>query len=586
MALRLTRTFHSIFIHVAIVLLPVASIADDVEFGFAYGTAGGFQIEGNAVAVDASGNAYTTGYFEGTVDFDPGAGVFDLVSTTRWDIFITKLDSNGDFVWAKSFGVSGGEQDIGWGIAVGPSGNVHVGGKFHNTIDFNPGAGTNNLTSAGSSDAFILKLDSNGNFLWAKSMGGTGWEECNDIDIDSSGYIYSIGRFRGTADFDPNGGISNLVSAGNEDIFVQKLDSSGNFVWAKRLGGTGIDYGHGIAVDSSGNVLTTGFFQDSADFNPGPGTATLNSVNGSFDIFVSKLNSTGNYVWAKAMGSSGTDEGNDVAVDVAGNVYTTGKFTGTADFNPGAGTNNLTSNGGDNTFIQKLDSSGNFTWAKSIGGNAGIWGDVGWDVIVDESGSVYTTGTYAGTVDFDPGAGTANLNGNTASIFVQKLSTTGNFVWAKSMGDDFFGGSIGYGITLDATRNVHTTGLFAGTAVDFDPGAGVVNLAYSVKGAFVSRLDVQKLSIVYANFDTGLSSAIGGETDPVDSVQAALNRAESGGLIKIAAGTTSETATISDNITLQRNGSTGTVIIGDTIPAADDHKTHPTSGYITNQRRD
>ena len=142
-----------------------------------------------------------------------------------------------------------------------------------------------------------------------------------------------------------------------------------NFVWAKQMGGGNFDVGSGVALDGSGNVYTTGFFRGTADFDPGAGVFDLTSTSAGFeDIFVSKLDSNGNFVWAKKMGGTGGDGAHSVAVDGSGNVYTTGFFSGTADFDPGPGTFNLTSAGFNAIFVSKLDSNGNFVWAKQMGG--------------------------------------------------------------------------------------------------------------------------------------------------------------------------------------------------------------------------
>jgi len=375
---------------------------------------------GNSIAVDSSGNLYTTGYFEGTVDFDPGAGTSNLTSAGSADVFVSKLDSSGNFVWAKSFGGSSG--DRGYSIAVDSSGNVYTTGFFVGTVDFDPGAGTSNLTSAGSYDVFVSKLNSSGNFVWAKSFGGSSPDAGYSIAVDSSGNLYATGAFQGTADFDPGAGTSNLTSAGGADVFVSKLDSSGNLVWAKGFGGSSGDVGNSIAVDSSGNLYATGDFYSTVDFDPGAGTSNLTSAGGS-DVFVSKLDSSGNLVWAKSFGGSSPDIGYSIAVDGSGNVYTTGFFEGTADFDPGAGTSNLGSAGGDDVFVSKLDSSGALVWAKSFGGSSP---DAGYSIAVDSSGNLYTTGYFVGTVDFDPGAGTSNLtSAGSYDVFVLKLTSSG-----------------------------------------------------------------------------------------------------------------------------------------------------------------
>ena len=188
-------------------------------------------------------------------------------------------------------------------------------------------------------------------------FGGTNEDRGRSVAVDSSGNIYTTGPFQVTADFDPGAGTTNLTSAGGNDVFVSKLDSAGELVWVKQLGGTDSTDAYSVAVDSSGNVYTTGYFSQTTDFDPGAGTSNLVSA-GSFDAFVSKLNSTGAFVWAKQFSGTGLDQGRSVAVDSLGNVYTTGSFSGTVDFDPGGGTANLVSTGNGDVFVSKLSSAG------------------------------------------------------------------------------------------------------------------------------------------------------------------------------------------------------------------------------------
>jgi hypothetical protein len=379
-----------------------------------------------SIEVDGDGNIYTTGFFAGTVDFDPGAGTSNLTSAGITDVFVSKLDSSGALLWAKSFG--GSSNDVGYAIEVDGDGNVYTTGYFRGTVDFDPGAGTSNLTSAGSADAFISKLNSTGNLLWAKSFGGSSEEVPRSIAVDRGGNVYTIGRFEGTVDFDPGAGTTNLTSAGDTDVFVSKIDSSGALLWAKSFGGSSEDFGFSIAVDRAGNVYTTGYFRGTSDFDPGAGTTNLTSAGITNDPFVSKLDSSGALLWAKSFDGSSDDGGYSIAVDSAGNVYTSGffggTFGGTVDFDPGAGTTNLTSAGGYDVFVSKLDSSGALLWAKSFGGSSD---DFGYSIAVDSAGNVYTTGYFRGTSDFDPGAGTTNLtSAGGYDVFVLKLTSSGN----------------------------------------------------------------------------------------------------------------------------------------------------------------
>ncbi|WP_193172709.1 SBBP repeat-containing protein [Nisaea nitritireducens] len=449
---------------------------------FVKGIGGTSAEQGDSIQVDSSGNSYVTGYFGGTVDFDPGAGTVNLTSAGNQDIFIAKYDSSGGLVWAK--GVGGTNSDYGRSIEIDSSGNSYVTGQFQGTADFDPSGVTQNLTSAGSSDIFIAKYDGSGDLVWAKSVGGTSADDSKSIQVDSSGNSYVTGYFDGTVDFDPSGVTQNLTSAGGNDIFIAKYDSNGGLVWAKNLGGTGGDQGDSIQVDSSGNSYAAGNFQGTSDFDPSGVTQNLTSAGGN-DAFFAKYDSSGALVWAKNVGGTDYDAVNSIQVDSSGNSYVTGIFQGTADFDPDAGVTNLTSAGLYDTFIAKYDSSGGLVWAKNIGGTEN---DIGLSVAVDSSGNSYVTGDFKGTADFDPGAGTTNLTSAGArDIFIAKYESSGALVWVKS-----FGGTSddqGRSVQVDSSGNVHVTGVFQGT-VDFDPGTGTENLTSAGSlDAFLLKLD-------------------------------------------------------------------------------------------------
>ncbi|HTF04620.1 MAG TPA: T9SS type A sorting domain-containing protein, partial [Bacteroidia bacterium] len=287
---------------------------------------------------------------------------------------------------------------------------------------FDPGAGTSNLISGGSLQIFVSKLDNSGNFGWAKHLGGPGNNIGYSIATDASGNVYTSGHFSMTVDFDPGAGIQNFISAGAGDVFVSKLDASGNFVWAKQMGNTANDVSTCIAIDASGYVYTSGYFFDTVDFDPGAGISNL-TTNGVGDIFVSKLDSSGNFVWARNMGSTLDDFTHALALDSAGGVYTTGFYAGSADFDPGAGTYYLhsyfpadSSLIRDQIFVSKLDSSGTFAWAVQLGGVKGYG-------IAATSSYVYSTGFFTATADFDPTATVFNLTtAGSDDVYVHKLN--------------------------------------------------------------------------------------------------------------------------------------------------------------------
>ena len=321
------------------------------NFVWADQLAGDIASDAYSVITDTLGNVYVTGLFIGTVDFDPGPGTYNLSSAGSSDIFIIKLNSPGDLIWAKQMG--GIDLDYGYSVSIDTQSNVYATGYFKGTADFDPDTGVYNLSAVGNFDIFILKLNEAGDMLWAKQVGGIEMDVAYSICTDLQGNTYTTGRFKGTADFDPGSGIYNLITLGVWDLFVEKLDSSGNLLWAKQLGGNASKSGNSIITDRQGNVYLTGEFSDTTDFDPGPATYNLFSA-GTDDVYVLKLNPAGDFVWAERLGGSGYDFGHSICIDNLDNVYLTGSFESIADFDPGSGVFNLSSNGSKDICIVKL----------------------------------------------------------------------------------------------------------------------------------------------------------------------------------------------------------------------------------------
>ena len=287
------------------------------------------------MTADAAGNVYATGS-EGN------------------RLFVAKYSAAGATVWTQVVSGATGTVAFGKGVAVDPAGNVLVVGPYWGgKIDFNPDPlKTNFLTSVlYTQDAFVLKLNPTGAYVWAGSMGGPGQEAPSSVAVDGAGNVLVSGYYgsdlkHNKNDFDPGQGILSLPGSGGS--FVVKLDPNRNLIW-----GRSVAEARDMALDAAGNVYTTGRFGGTVDFDPGPGTFNLTA--GGADVFVSKLDSNGSFVWAvdvlmSGPGSMGISFG--IAVDGLGNVFTTGYFKGTVDFDPSAGTYSLTST---------LDSSGNPT---------------------------------------------------------------------------------------------------------------------------------------------------------------------------------------------------------------------------------
>lgn len=385
-------------------------------------------------------------------------------------------------VAVTTFGDVGAE--VGRDVVVDASGNIYTTGAFTGTVDFDPGAATLNLTAAGGQDVFVTKLNSTGDLVWVRHFGGTGNDIGLSLALDSSLNVYVGGGFRDTADFDPGAGIVNLTAVGTQDAYVAKFDSSGGLVWARPVGGSSDDSVRSVSVDGTGSVFATGSVQGTADFDPGVGIESRTTA-GASDPFVWKLDSSGGLVWARLFGGASIDVGASLAIGSAGDLFVSGQFINTADFDPGAGVSNMTSVGIQDAYLAKFDSSGGLTWARKLGGSGA---DIGASVVVDTSDNVYVTGSFQGTADFDPGAGTANLTpvGGT-DVYVSKFNSSGNYVWARSIGGT--NSEVGNAVTVDASNNVYTVGNFQDTA-DFDPESGTANLTSAGStDMFISKLD-------------------------------------------------------------------------------------------------
>jgi Secretion system C-terminal sorting domain len=458
-----------------------------VNLNWASSLGGNSSDGGKLIKTDFIGNVYVSGQFKGTADFDPSSNVFNLSYTGNFNgNFLTKLDSLGNFKWAKKLD----SNLVVNSFVVDHKSNLLITGSFAGTADFDPSTSTSNLTSNGSKDAFILKLDSNGIFVWAKKMGSTGDDGANCITLDLLENIFTTGYFEGTSDFDPNSGTSNLVSLGSKDIFVSKLDSSGNFLLAKSMGLYGSDVALEIAIDNQNNILTVGAFNSTIDFDPSNSSTNLTPL-GTKDVFISKLNASGNFVWAKQFGGTNYASSPLIEIDSFDNYYISGDFNGTIDFDPSSGIFNLTNSNSSNVFITKLNSLGNFIWAKQFGGSI-------YSSALDKFGCIYSIGNFGGTTDFDPGNGICNLTsvGNiTGDIFISKLDSSGSFEWAKNFGNTSYF-TQGSSISINSKNQIFTTGSYA-ISIDFDPSPNIytLNSASGTSDVFVQKLSQGKPDI-------------------------------------------------------------------------------------------
>jgi hypothetical protein len=429
---------------------------------------------GNDITISLNGNVYSVGQFEDSTDFDPGTGIYLL----QGSLYISKLGANGNFIWAKALSATPGVLS-GISITTDDDENIYVTGIFAGTQDFDPGPNSF-LMTASPYNSYVLKLSSAGNFVWAKKInsGNFGWS--NSIAVHNN-FICITGWFQGISDFDPGVGIYNLTSNGYEDIFVSKWDTSGSLIWANSFGGIWDDNSYSVIIDSNEDVILSGEFRATVDFDPGIGFFNLTSFNNStHDAFVCKYDFNGSLIWARQTNGSWTHSviTKSMATDINGNLYLTGYYSGadSVDFDPGIGSFNLkASSSFSEIFVWKLYSNGSFGWVKDFKGPCSNWGQ---SISVDSSSFVHSVGVYCGTVDFDPDSASNNLSSNQQVYYYSVLDSMGHYKSVKSCTTD---SSIrANSISIDATGNCYVTGYFKGMT-NFDPGATNLILVPLVK---------------------------------------------------------------------------------------------------------
>lgn len=389
-----------------------------------------FDDRGLGLCLDPGGNVYVTGTCWGGLDWG-SLSVYNPQGGTD-QIFVVKLDANGNEMWMKNAGNQDGsvgfsvnengdpqtlyQDDHGQDLASDSQGNIFVTG-FLSNIDTNPHDAIFDAISITlqpeDSIAFVAKMDNDGNWLWVQTFQGIYQHRDNAIAVDDDDNVYVTGGFVGTKNF----GTTALTSFGDEDIYVVKYDGNGNFQWVAQAGAPDslADRGDGIVYGYDGHMYVTGEFRGKAAF----GTDTLNNYGGDDtdrDCFVAKISKDGVWKWASKAGSSkGKDRGTGICANTSGNIFVSGQFSGPAKF---SGSNIELASNGDSVqaFIAAIDSLGNWRWAKSGGGPHF---DRGADVDCDENCNVYFTGYYTNSFSFD---GQALTSSGGKDVFTGKLA--------------------------------------------------------------------------------------------------------------------------------------------------------------------
>ena len=418
-----------------------------------------------SIELDAQRNIYVVGRFHGTIDFDPGPDTVAMTSLgSSNSVYIIKFNRDGQFLWVKVIGSSGG-MDV-TGIVKSPDDNYLITGVFTGQADFDPGPGQF-LVSANNLDTYLLKVDPDGQFLWVKAIGGDGDEYFTCLSFDAGGNIIAGGFFLGTTDLDPGPNQALFTFTGQAvdgfDMFAAKYSSTGDYIWGKQFPGDSLAFFNDLHIDSGGNLFFLGALYDVRDFDPGPDSIMLNTA-GEADIFLLKLNASGDYQWVKQIGGTGDDGGNGFVQNENGDIVIAGYFHDEVDFDPGPGLKLFSANQMD-IFVVSLDHDGEFEWLQTIGGSSNDFARV---IRTDPSGNLYVMGYFADTVDFDPGAEIHTLSdiGNTAKpdVYILKLGPSGEYRWAYQLGGP--GTDRGTEVRFaEEGREIFLTGLFEQKAI-------------------------------------------------------------------------------------------------------------------------
>lgn len=451
-----------------------------------------------AMHTDASGNTYTTGYFTNSCDFDITSGEYMLNTNPEFECFVQKTDPSGNLIWAKAMGGEAG--DYGTKITADTAGNVYLTGVFQLTADFDPSDGEYLLTATGSLDIFVLKLDPDGNFVWARHFEGTEYEESNGIGVDASGNLYVSGYFYNALDFDPSDG-EYVLTPGFGDGFLAKLTTDGDFQWAQKFGGPDFELATGMKTMPNGEVYISGNFEGSVDFDPTDEEAILTAGPGTGGIYLYHVNSDGGLIKAvKVAQVENGGYGLSVDVDSQGSAYVTGYLGGNGTFYTTGGETLMPLTEYINGYVAKVAADGSVAWAKHL---KSTMVSNGYAVAANASNEVFISGYFNGTLQFDGIELTESSDGDTQS-YAAKLSNDGNFVWAVQYGG--INTVDRSAMSLGADGNVLLASAFEVTAdINPEPAGNTTVETSGFRDSFLIKLADDVLSVPEHHLDNSMA---------------------------------------------------------------------------------
>ena len=403
---------------------------------------------GHQIVLDKDQNVYVTGMFKGPLDFDPSPNGTALgYASNASQFFVTKSDSNGNLLWVRYFN-SPEIESSGMDIKIDDNGNLVILLFIYNIgygpIDTDPGLGLDTITPKHEkNEMLLLKLNSVGDYVWCKHFTGNSpnfiFAYCN-LSINQSGDFFISGYFNGKIDFDPGPDTAQVTTISSNGFFVLKLTSNGDYCWAKVVQRNGSIFLSGMAVDQQDNIYLSGYYSDTTDFDPGPNVYNLTSFHWSNEFsFISKLDSSGSFLWAKQYGRFGnfSTTFGVLTLDDSNNIFVLGTSADSVDFDNGPGFAYLQDQ---DKFLLKLNNNGDYQWVKKIASKLTTNNyDLSLScVTTDHSGNAYVSGQFRSSYDFNPDSTLFVLTScpallsasNPTDAFIAKYKNDGNFLWA------------------------------------------------------------------------------------------------------------------------------------------------------------
>lgn len=499
---------------------PQASKAEQVDASYAYthvmqNTDWSNVAFPHDMALDASGNVYIAGYYYGTVNFDITGGV-DSKTAPSQKGYLTRINADGTYNWTKEF------PSTLESVSIDPGGRIVVAGTFSGTADFDPGLGVDSKASGGSVDPYASILNQDGSYNSTITFSNSGTEWLSKVKIGLDGSIFAGIQFSGTVDLDPGVGTANHTASGMHEMAIVKLNGDGSYDSSFSTAGTAgsSTWSSDLVIDSDGNIISTGRFTNTVDFDPGP-TADSKTSAGGHDSYVTKILSDGSYGWTKTFGSAQNDYSSAVSVDQNNSVYSGGHFYNTVDFDPGAAADLKTSAGGTDAYITKLSSDGTYGWTKTYGSTSS---DAVSSIAIDR-GDVYIKGWFTGVVEFNPGVGVDNRGvSNVNDIYITKLTDDGNYISTYTTSSGLNSYVYGFDtMAINTTGDLYHADVSCCGTVDLNPFAAVDSHTSDYEYMFLTKINqvfLQQITGLPAGFQVVKTS------DSVDATNDVVPRGE------------------------------------------------------------